>query len=333
MSNLSFAGLGSCCALTPVYAVIGQVFAKKRPLVNNIVTTGSAIASIPLSVAAQLWIDWYGWRGSVLLIGGVLLQSLVCSVLTFNMANRCDAEMFGKKRKLFDLSLLKSTSFLMYCVACGFHLSSLTVVSVFLVRFAQSRGVSDLLAAGLSGVIGAVDTILKPFTGYLFSLNKIGCCAVKRMLILSGCVVAQALTTFCLPFAYDYGSIVACVVAYAACIGFNGALPLTVLAELYGPEKLATSLGLRSVSMGAFTMALSSLVGYYVEQTKNYSIPFFASTGAALSAGLFFLLANVCADISQKTTEISSISAKKGPTDEQPVFLEEAEPDNNKTQS
>jgi len=325
--TVSFSGLGSCCAIAPVYAVVGQVFAKKRPLVNNIVIAGSAVASIPLSIVAQLWIDWYGWRGSVLLVSGVLLQSLVSSVLTFNMASRCDAEMFGKKRKLFDLSLLKSTSFLMFCVGCGFYYSALTVVSVFLVRFAQSRGVSDLLAAGLPGIMGAVDTILKPFTGYLLSLNKIGCCTVKRMLILSGSVAAQALTAFCLPFAYDYGGIVACMVVYAACIGLSGALPLTVLAELYGPEKLATSLGLRSLSMGAFTLAVPSLIGCYVEQTKNYSIPFFASGGVGFVAGLFFLLANVCADRNKKTTEISSISEKKGPTDEQPVLLEEAEPE------
>lgn len=277
-----------------MYALAGQIFTGKRPLVNNMISAGSAISSIPLSLLAQLWINSYSWRGSLLLMGGVVLNTLPAVLLTMSGAERCNARRKADRRKLIDTSLLKSPLFLLYCVGCGMHMASMVLVSTYLIRYAQSRGVSSISAAGLSSVIGAVDIALKPVVGYMASLTKIGSWRVNRSYLLSVGAVLQSISTLAIPFVTNYIGIVLVVAAYAACIGICGALPITVLSDLFGPEKLPSSLGIRYFVAGAFSMAAPPLVGIAVDNTSSFSIPFFTSSVLSCAAGVVFVLVYLC---------------------------------------
>ncbi|XP_076807388.1 monocarboxylate transporter 6-like [Clavelina lepadiformis] len=285
-----FIGFGSCLVLTPVYALIGQVFVDKRPLVNNIVSLGSAMSAIPLGLLVQLWIDSYGWRGSVLLLGGIVLNSLLFVYLIKILSTQRDVVLRSKSRKLLNIELLRTVIFPAYCIACGLHMASMVCVSVYLVRFAQSLGISNYQAAGLTSIMGLVDILLRPAVGYLTSIEKVGRVRVNRCVVLYVSMAVQAVTTLLLPFTRGYSEVVAVTVAYAACIGFCGALPITVLADLFGADKLPSTLGFRSFVVGAFSLATPPLIGIWVDIIGSYNVPFFASSAFSLAASFVLVL-------------------------------------------
>ncbi|KAM4722778.1 monocarboxylate transporter 2-like [Rhinophrynus dorsalis] len=74
-------GFGLCLNLQPSVIAIEQYFLKHRPLANGLAITGiPAILSI-LSPLNQFLFDKYGWRGSFLILGALLLNCCVAGSL------------------------------------------------------------------------------------------------------------------------------------------------------------------------------------------------------------------------------------------------------------
>ena len=290
-------GVGACLVNTPTYALAGIIFTTKRPLVNNIISTGSAVLAIPLSLLVQLWIDQYTWSGSILLLGAVMLHVVPFALLlTGNMesldVNSNTINNNKTKKRIFHLELLKSPTFLIYILSCGLHMSSMVLISVYLVRYAQSRNVNNYEAAALSSLISAVDIITRPIIGFITSQPKFGGRFIDRSFILCMAMVMQAVTTFFIPFTIEYKSIVMVTVAYAFSMGFSGALPVTVLADFFGREKLISSLGLRFFAMGVFSLVTPPLVGAIVDAATDskFSYPFYISSGLSILSCSFLAL-------------------------------------------
>ncbi|XP_018673439.3 monocarboxylate transporter 4-like [Ciona intestinalis] len=298
-------GLGSCLAMTPVYALLGQIFTDKRPLVNNIVTIGSAVSGIPLSLTVQLWLDEYGLAGSMLLMSGVLLNSLPAILALMVMGEKSNISMSAAKKKVFDFNILKNSGFTFFCLASGLHIASTITVCSYLIRFAQSIGIGNYEAASLSSIMAAIDICLRPITGYLTSLSHIGNFQINRFYVIIWSLILQSAVTVIFAFATNYAAMIAATIAFSICAGATGALPITLLAELFGSENLATSLGLRSMFVGVFSLATPPLVGMIVDATGSYVYPFYVSTALAfLSSSMFYLVFRCCGPTDDAASDI-----------------------------
>ena len=98
------------------YVMIGHYFEKRRALATGIASCGSGVGTFvfaPLSVGL---LDLYGWKGSMWIIAGIILNGVVCGA-TFcpfeNKSTEIDKEY--KKPKLMDWSLLKNPPFMVFC--------------------------------------------------------------------------------------------------------------------------------------------------------------------------------------------------------------------------
>nr|XP_039263668.1 monocarboxylate transporter 3-like [Styela clava] len=268
-------GVGFGLVNVPTIALIGIRYKEKRSFFNNIVTMGSALTAIPLSPLVQLWIDVYGWRGAFLLIGGVILNVIPSCLLMISA--KMNKQIAPAKRRLIDLSLLKSITFPAYAVAAGCDMAAMVAITVYLVRFAQDRDVGNYIAASLSSVISIVDLTLRPISGYITTLTNIGPIPIRRTYYFCGVACIQALVVIIFPFTQSIYAIVAVTVAYAICIGLRGALSITILSDLFGTDKLVSSLGLRAFAVGTFSAATPPLIGRIVDSTGSYDAPFYAS--------------------------------------------------------
>ncbi|RVE56327.1 hypothetical protein OJAV_G00220090 [Oryzias javanicus] len=74
-------GLGLAFNLQPALTMIGKYFFKKRPIANGLAMAGSPVFLSTLAPLNQYLFNQFGWRGSFLILGGLLLNCCVAGSL------------------------------------------------------------------------------------------------------------------------------------------------------------------------------------------------------------------------------------------------------------
>ncbi|XP_071841915.1 monocarboxylate transporter 13-like isoform X3 [Apostichopus japonicus] len=78
---LTLSGFGLGLALTPSLTMISRYFSKRYSLANGLAYSGSGVGILILAPVSQIFLDTYGWRGALLLLGGLCLNVSVCGAM------------------------------------------------------------------------------------------------------------------------------------------------------------------------------------------------------------------------------------------------------------
>ena len=89
-------GIGLGLSLTPSLTMVGLYFDKRYSLANGLAYSGSGVGILVLAPVAQVFIDTYGWRGSLLLLGALCLHVTTCGALLHPLRTR-SRTMLGTK--------------------------------------------------------------------------------------------------------------------------------------------------------------------------------------------------------------------------------------------
>ncbi|XP_011869922.1 PREDICTED: monocarboxylate transporter 1-like isoform X2 [Vollenhovia emeryi] len=74
-------GIGAGLSFPPTVYIVTQYFEKLRGVANGLCISGSAIGTIVLPPLLQYLLDCFGYRGAVLIMGAITLNTLVCALL------------------------------------------------------------------------------------------------------------------------------------------------------------------------------------------------------------------------------------------------------------
>ncbi|XP_050989377.1 monocarboxylate transporter 12-B [Labeo rohita] len=74
-------GVGFALSYTPAIAMVGSYFSEKKALAYGIAMSGSGIGTFILAPAVQLLIEFFSWRGALLILGGLVSHLCVCGAL------------------------------------------------------------------------------------------------------------------------------------------------------------------------------------------------------------------------------------------------------------
>ncbi|NXA37777.1 MOT2 protein, partial [Eudromia elegans] len=74
-------GFGLALNLQPSVIIIGKYFLKRRPIANGLAMAGSPVMLCTLAPLNQFLFDNFGWRGSFLILGALLLNCCVAGAL------------------------------------------------------------------------------------------------------------------------------------------------------------------------------------------------------------------------------------------------------------
>ncbi|XP_039303273.1 monocarboxylate transporter 1 isoform X2 [Solenopsis invicta] len=74
-------GIGAGLSFPPTVYIVTQYFVKLRGVANGLCISGSAIGTIVLPPFLQYLLDCFGYRGAVLIMGAITLNTLVCGLL------------------------------------------------------------------------------------------------------------------------------------------------------------------------------------------------------------------------------------------------------------
>ncbi|XP_033638036.1 monocarboxylate transporter 12-like [Asterias rubens] len=187
---LLLAGPGVGIAHCLSTAAIGRKFTKKLATAVGISKSGSSIALLVIAPLTQLILETYGWRGTMLLIGGLSFHLAVCGALIIatdtrqtddyhvirqdkikpddGSSHRCSSCCKLVFQSL-DLKLLANPLFWAASVISCSSYASFDLWAIFFVSMAQSKGISPGDAAIIVTIAGVSNLLSKFVQGFVVS--------------------------------------------------------------------------------------------------------------------------------------------------------------------
>lgn len=273
-------GLGLAFNLTPGLTIIGKYFYKKRPLANGLAMAGSPVFLSAMAPLNQTLFAIFGWRGSFLILGGLLLNCCVAGALMrpigpkpttaekekskelLQEAGECDANkwagnpktgvngrnspkekqsLFQTVNKLLDISLFKHRGFLLYLSGNVIMSFGLATPLVFISNYAKSQHHSSEKAAFLLSILAFVDMVARPCMGFVANTKWV---RPRIQYFLAASITTNGVCHMLVPLSFSY--IGFCV--YSGFLGFAfgwfGAVMFETLMDLVGPQRFSSAMGL-----------------------------------------------------------------------------------------
>ncbi len=287
--------IGMSGGWVPLISTVPRWFVKRRGMMTGIVTSGSGIGTILLSLVASQLIAGYGWSRSYIMVGAGVLVLLMLAAQFLRRDPRQVGQLpyggSGVEEESQDLSAvglcfreaIKTRPFWMVCALFFCFGFILYTIMVHIVPHAIELGIPPITAASIIAVIGGVNAAGR--VGMGSAGDRIG---NKRCLIISFILMTAALLwvitaremwMFYL-FAVIFG------------IGYGGlaALMSPVPAELFGLRSIGTIVG---VVMCSFTIGGAIgpvLAGRIFDVTGSYNVAFLTCTAVGITGIILSVL-------------------------------------------
>uniref|UniRef100_A0A3Q2YLI1 Major facilitator superfamily (MFS) profile domain-containing protein n=1 Tax=Hippocampus comes TaxID=109280 RepID=A0A3Q2YLI1_HIPCM len=254
------AGCGLALNLNASLTIISKYFLAKRPLANGLAMAGSPVFLCFLAPFNQYLLDKFGWRGSFLILGAVMLHCCVAGALMRPVGSRnppptkveerpddgerrkpgCE----GRAKKIVDWSFFKDRAFVIYLIGNIMFIFGAYAPIMFLSAYAVSRGVDKYSAAYLLSIMGFVDMFVRPGTGLIANSKWV---RPRVQYLFSFAVVFNGTCHLLCPLIKNYTFLVIYAVFFGVAFGMVFALIFECLMDLMGPRRFPRAVGLVTI--------------------------------------------------------------------------------------
>jgi len=270
-------GVGVACGYVPMLAVVGAWFEKRRTAALGVAVTGVGLGTLVVAPLAAALINLYGWRQTYAIFGISSAVGLVgCGFFT----PRPPASA-GQRSKMRLMDLVRVPVF-GYMYFAGFFITlALFVPFVFLATYARARGIDEVAAASLVGIIGGASIAGRLGFGALGDkINRVHLYQSTFVIVASSFLIwlfASHSFPLLMVFAVMLGS------------GYGGFIVLSpaVTVEIFGLVGLGTILGATYTAAGVGGLLGPTLAGYLIDRTGGFAAAIIA---AMIFASVGFLL-------------------------------------------
>ncbi|KAM8792581.1 monocarboxylate transporter 13-like [Eudromia elegans] len=297
-------GLGISFSWIPAISIVSHYFSKKRALANAIASAGECAFAFTFGPFFQWLIGQYGWKGALLIIGGIQLNICVCGALMRPLRSGClpdmsrpDAETprgtpaSGRHQvrpsvahKTFNWMLLRRLEFVLYAIFGILAAMSFFVPPLFLVPFSYSLGIDESWTASLLSILALVDFAGRLLCGWYANLHL-----TRTIHLLAMTIALISTSLMLLPLANNYLSLAIFTGFYGFFFGTTVAIHITVLADVVGMTDFDSALGLFMLIRSAGGFLGPPLAGVIVDMAGDYRAGFYMA-GATLILSAVFLV-------------------------------------------
>lgn len=297
-------GLGLAFNLQPALTMIGKYFFKKRPIANGLAMAGSPVFLSTLAPLNQFLFNRFGWRGSFLILGGLLLNCCVAGSLMRPLGpppgkakkEEKAAIITTEKRtawqiinKYLDLSLFKHRGFLIYLSGNCIMFLGFFAPIVFLAAYAKDMGVDEYNAAFLLSILAFVDMFARPSMGLLANSRWI---RPKIQYFFSFAVLYNGVCHILCPLADDYTGLVIYAIFFGFAFGMVSSVLFETLMDLVGAPRFSSAVGLTTIVECCPVLLGPPLAGKLVDITKNYKYMYFCCGSVVIVASIWLFIGN-----------------------------------------
>ncbi|XP_023673570.2 monocarboxylate transporter 2-like [Paramormyrops kingsleyae] len=300
-------GLGLAFNLQPALTMIGKYFFKKRPIANGLAMAGSPVFLSTLAPLNQYLFNSFGWRGSFLILGGLLLNCCVAGSLMRPLepppgkkekdSSATDASVQKKEKqtawktvnKYLDLSLFKHRGFLIYLSGNVIMFLGFFAPIVFLAAYAKDMGVDEYSAAFLLSILAFVDMFARPSMGLLANTKWI---RPKIQYFFSFAILYNGICHILCPFVNDYSGLVVYAVFFGFAFGMVSSVLFETLMDLVGAQRFSSAVGLVTIVECCPVLIGPPLAGKLVDITKNYKYMYFCCGAVVILSSIWLFIGN-----------------------------------------
>ncbi|XP_076152748.1 monocarboxylate transporter 2 [Alosa pseudoharengus] len=300
-------GLGLAFNLQPALTMIGKYFYKKRPIANGMAMAGSPVFLSTLAPLNQYLINSFGWRGSFLILGGLLLNCCVAGALMRPLMpppgqKKKDEEApvpavtstekvscFQTVNKYLDLSLFKHRGFLIYLSGNVIMFVGFFAPIVFLAPYAKDTGVDQYSAAFLLSILAFVDMFARPSMGLLANSRWV---RPRIQYFFSFAVLYNGVCHILCPFAETYTGMVVYAIFFGFAFGMVSAVLFETLMDLVGAQRFSSAVGLTTIVECCPVLIGPPLAGKLVDVTGNYKYMYFCCGVVVIFASIWLFIGN-----------------------------------------
>lgn len=267
--------------MQPSLTIIGTYFQVKRPMANGLAMTGSPVILSTLAPLNQFLFDSFGWRGSFLILGSIVLNCCVAGALmrpvnksiprktidesskreseaqehaaaedttthSDNLQTEDQSESKGHSfvQKFIDLSLFRHRGFLIYLIGNVVLFFGFFAPVVFMAPYAKHQGIDEYSAAFLLSIFALADMFIRPTTGLVGNTKWI---RPRIQYFFSFAVSYNGVCHLMCPLASGYTGLVVYAVFFGLAFGMLSALLFEVLMDLVGAPRFSTAVGLVTI--------------------------------------------------------------------------------------
>ncbi|KAK1169174.1 monocarboxylate transporter 2-like [Acipenser oxyrinchus oxyrinchus] len=306
-------GFGLAFNLQPSLTMIGKYFFKKRPIANGLAMAGSPVFLSTLAPLNQYLFNHFGWRGSFLILGGILLNCCVAGSLMRPLKpkpapqTKTDVEseagdpLLHKKhdsKKLtkwetfntyLDLSLFKHRGFLIYLSGNVIMFLGFFAPIVFLAPYAKHKGIDEYSAAFLLSILAFVDMFARPSMGLLANSKWI---RPKIQYFFSFAVLYNGICHVLCPLAETYTGLVVYAVFFGFAFGMVSSVLFETLMDIVGAQRFSSAVGLVTIVECCPVLIGPPLGGWMVDVTKDYKYMYFCCGVIVIIASIWLFIGN-----------------------------------------
>ncbi|XP_006071576.1 monocarboxylate transporter 1 [Bubalus kerabau] len=319
-------GLGLAFNLNPALTMIGKYFYKRRPLANGLAMAGSPVFLSTLAPLNQAFFMIYGWRGSFLILGGLLLNCCVAGALmrpigpkpttaekekskgslqeagkyeTKKGASDANTDLIGgnpkeEKKSIFqtlntflDLSLFKHRGFLLYLSGNVLMFFGLFTPLVFLSNYGKSKHYSSEKAAFLLSILAFVDMVARPSMGLVANTKWI---RPRVQYFFAASIIANGLCHLAAPLSSTY--IELCIYAgfFGFAFGWLSSVLFETLMDLVGPQRFSSAVGLVTIVECCPVLLGPPVLGRLNDIYGDYKYTYWACGIILIVAGIYLFI-------------------------------------------
>lgn len=250
--------------LNPALTMIGKYFYKRRPIANGIAMAGSPVFLSTLAPLNSWLYDAFGWRGSFLILGGLLLNCCVAGSLMRPIgpkpqpakpdseAGKGDTSVQPQPKKtalqtinsFIDLTLFKHRGFLLYLMGNVVMFFGLFAPLVFLSNYAKSKDISKDYAAFLLTVLAFVDMFARPSMGMLANTKWV---RPRVQYFFAAAVLYNGVCHVLAPLSVNYTGFVVYAIFFGFAFGWLSSVLFETLMDLVGAQRFSSAVGLVTI--------------------------------------------------------------------------------------
>ncbi|XP_061524012.1 monocarboxylate transporter 2 [Phycodurus eques] len=295
-------GFGLAFNLQPALTMIGKYFYKKRPIANGLAMAGSPVFLSSLAPLNQYLFNHFGWSGSFLILGGLLLNCCVAGSLMRPLgpppSKMKKEEVVSAKEKrtawqmvnkYLDLSLFKHRGFLIYLSGNVIMFLGFFAPIVFLAAYAKDMGVDEYSAAFLLSILAFVDMVARPSMGLLANTRWV---RPKIQYFFSFAVLYNGVCHILCPLANSYTGLVVYAMFFGLAFGMVSSVLFESLVDLVGAPRFSSAVGLTTIVECCPVLLGPPIAGKLVDVTNNYKIMYFCCGAVVIVASIWLFIGN-----------------------------------------
>ncbi|XP_072540766.1 monocarboxylate transporter 1a [Salminus brasiliensis] len=293
-------GLGLAFNLNPALTMIGKYFYKRRPIANGLAMAGSPVFLSTLAPLNSWFYDQFGWRGSFLILGGLLLNCCVAGSLMRPIGPKAKPAVEGPEKKtegaekktvmgmvnsFIDLSLFKHRGFLLYLLGNIIMFFGLFSPLVFLSNYAKSKHIPKEKAAFLLSVLAFVDMVARPSMGTVANTKWV---RPRVQYFFAASVLLNGVCHLLAPQSEDYLGFVVYAIFFGFAFGWLSSVLFETLMDLVGTERFSSAVGLVTIVECGPVLLGPPLLGKFNDIYNDYKYTYMGC-GIILLVGSLFL--------------------------------------------